>query len=131
MPPEEREAEGVRDEGKRADCRHGGGDGRHPGTKAEGSLQQNTDTEGSHDPALDQSSASAPHEAPVENEETESVDKGVTKHVQGVGEERAELARLRGDETVRTREQRNALRLYTEMRATGHAERLARELGSS
>jgi hypothetical protein len=45
-----------------------------------------------------------------------------------VCEERAELARLRGDETVRTREQQNALRLYTEMRATGHAERLAREL---
>ncbi len=46
-----------------------------------------------------------------------------------VCEERAELALLRGDRAARTREQREALRLYTEMGATGHAERLARELG--
>ena len=46
-----------------------------------------------------------------------------------VCEERAELARLRSDEAARTRELREALRLYTEMAATGHAERLARELG--
>jgi predicted ATPase/class 3 adenylate cyclase len=46
-----------------------------------------------------------------------------------VHEERAELARLRGDDTTRERELREAHRLYTEMGATGHAERLARELG--
>jgi adenylate cyclase len=46
-----------------------------------------------------------------------------------VHEERAELARLRGDEATRERELREAHRLYTEMGATGHAERLARELG--
>jgi tetratricopeptide (TPR) repeat protein len=47
-----------------------------------------------------------------------------------VHEEHAELARLRGDEAARTRELRDAHRLYTEMGATGHAERLARELGA-
>ncbi len=46
-----------------------------------------------------------------------------------VCEERAELARLRGDEAARDRELREAHRLFTEMGATGHAERLARELG--
>ena len=46
-----------------------------------------------------------------------------------VHEERAELARLRGDDTTRERERREAHRLYTEMAATGHAQRLARELG--
>jgi len=45
-----------------------------------------------------------------------------------VCEERAELALLRGDRAACTREQREALRLYTEMGATGHAERLEREL---
>ena len=43
--------------------------------------------------------------------------------------ERAELARLVGDETAHERELREAHRLFTEMGATGHAERLARELG--
>ena len=47
-----------------------------------------------------------------------------------VCEERAELARLRGDETARTRELREALRLYREMGATGHAKRLAEEIGT-
>ncbi len=45
-----------------------------------------------------------------------------------VHEERAELARLRGDDATRERELREAHRLYTEMAATGHAERLAKEL---
>jgi tetratricopeptide (TPR) repeat protein len=44
--------------------------------------------------------------------------------------ELAELARLTGDETTRERELREAQRLFGEMGATGHAERLARELGS-
>jgi hypothetical protein len=45
-----------------------------------------------------------------------------------VHEERAELARLRGDDTTCERELREAHRLFAEMDATGHAERLAREL---
>jgi adenylate cyclase len=45
-----------------------------------------------------------------------------------VHEERAGLARLRGDDTTCERELREAHRLYTEMGATGHAKRLAREL---
>jgi tetratricopeptide (TPR) repeat protein len=44
-------------------------------------------------------------------------------------EARAELARLVGNEPTRERELREAHRLYTEMGATGHVERLARELG--
>ena len=43
--------------------------------------------------------------------------------------ETAELARLRGDDAARERALRNAYRLYTEIGATGHAERLAKELG--
>ncbi len=43
----------------------------------------------------------------------------------------AELARLRGDEAARTNKLREAHRLYTETGATGHAERLARELATS
>jgi tetratricopeptide (TPR) repeat protein len=43
--------------------------------------------------------------------------------------ERAELARLRGEHNTCERELREAHRLYTEMGATGHARRLARELG--
>jgi len=44
-------------------------------------------------------------------------------------EERAALARLHGNEAECTRELREALRLYTGMAATGHVERLTRELG--
>jgi hypothetical protein len=44
-------------------------------------------------------------------------------------EARAELARLRDDDAARERELREAHRLYVEMGATGHAERLAKELG--
>jgi adenylate cyclase len=43
-------------------------------------------------------------------------------------EERAALARLLGDETARERALREAHRLFTEMDATGHAARLAKEL---
>jgi class 3 adenylate cyclase/tetratricopeptide (TPR) repeat protein len=46
-----------------------------------------------------------------------------------VYEERAELARLLGDGMAHNREIREAHRLFTEMGATGHAERLAKELG--
>jgi hypothetical protein len=41
---------------------------------------------------------------------------------------RAGLARLLGDDAGRERHLREAHRLYTEMGATGHAERLTREL---
>jgi class 3 adenylate cyclase/tetratricopeptide (TPR) repeat protein len=47
-----------------------------------------------------------------------------------VCEERAELARLRGDDTTEKRHLREAHRLYFEMGATGHAKRVARELGT-
>jgi len=43
--------------------------------------------------------------------------------------ERATLAQLRGDDATCQRELREAHRLFTEMGATGHAERLAKELG--
>jgi tetratricopeptide (TPR) repeat protein len=48
-----------------------------------------------------------------------------------VHEERAALAGLLEDETTRQRELREAHRLYVEMGATGHAERLTRELAAS
>lgn len=44
-------------------------------------------------------------------------------------EARAELERACGDAAAAERELREAHRLYAEMGATGHAERLARELG--
>jgi tetratricopeptide (TPR) repeat protein len=44
--------------------------------------------------------------------------------------ERAALERVRGDEVARQHELREAHRLFTEMGSTGHAERVARELGS-
>ena len=47
-----------------------------------------------------------------------------------VHEIEAEVAQLRGDEDTRLRELREAHRLYTEMGAAGHAERVAKELGS-
>jgi predicted ATPase/class 3 adenylate cyclase len=46
-----------------------------------------------------------------------------------VHEERANLARVVADDAGRDHHLREAHRLYTEMDATGHAERLARELG--
>ncbi len=42
---------------------------------------------------------------------------------------RAELAHARGDAAGRERHLREAHRLYTEMGAAGHAERMAKELG--
>ena len=44
-------------------------------------------------------------------------------------EEHAALARLLGDEETYRDKLREAHRLYTEMGATGHAKRLAKELG--
>jgi hypothetical protein len=45
-----------------------------------------------------------------------------------IHEERGRFAQARGDDATHKRELREAHRLYTEMGATGHAERLAREL---
>jgi len=47
-----------------------------------------------------------------------------------IHEARAELARQRGDEAGYQRELREAHRLFTEMGATGHAERISRELSA-
>ena len=44
-------------------------------------------------------------------------------------ERRAKLATLLGDDAGRERELREAHRLYTEMGAVGHSERVGRELG--
>jgi ATP/maltotriose-dependent transcriptional regulator MalT len=46
-----------------------------------------------------------------------------------IHEELANLARLTGDDATYQRELGEAHRLFTEMGATGHAERLAKELG--
>jgi tetratricopeptide (TPR) repeat protein len=46
-----------------------------------------------------------------------------------IAEARAELARVLGDEVQQGRDLREAHRLYTEIGATGHAKRLAQELG--
>ncbi len=47
-----------------------------------------------------------------------------------IAEARAEVAALRGDPDRERTHLREAHRLHTEMGATGHAERLARELES-
>ena len=44
--------------------------------------------------------------------------------------ERSKLARLAGDDPTHDRELREALRIFTEIGATGHAERVAKELAS-
>jgi tetratricopeptide (TPR) repeat protein len=54
---------------------------------------------------------------------------GFREPLPSLKEARARLAQRRGDEEGRDRHLREAWRLYTEMGATGHAERLARELG--
>ena len=53
---------------------------------------------------------------------------GATAYQPHVHRARAELAELLGDDTQR--ELREARRLFTDMGATGHAERLATELGT-
>jgi tetratricopeptide (TPR) repeat protein len=55
---------------------------------------------------------------------------GARAHQPGLHEARADLARLRGDGAACQRELREARRLFVEMGATGHVERLARELAS-
>jgi tetratricopeptide (TPR) repeat protein len=55
---------------------------------------------------------------------------GARVYLPFVWEERAALAAGLGDKAARERDLREAQRLFAEMGATGHAERLARELGS-
>ncbi len=54
---------------------------------------------------------------------------GIRSHEPKLHELRAELARREGNPAVAERELREARRLYQQMDATGHAERLAKELG--
>ncbi len=53
---------------------------------------------------------------------------GAEAHTPTIHLARAELAGVLGNEATRERELRHAQRLYTEMGATGHAERVGREL---
>ena len=55
---------------------------------------------------------------------------GAEAHTPTIHLARAELAGVLGNEATRKREIRRAHRLYTEMGATGHAQRVARELAS-
>ncbi len=87
MPPEKGETDGIGHEGERPDGHHGGRQGRHPGTKVETSLQQDTNAEGSHDQALGKGGAGAPRQASVENEQAKPVDKRVAQHVERVSKE--------------------------------------------
>ncbi len=54
---------------------------------------------------------------------------GARSYLPQIGVERAKLAQLAGDEAGRERHLREAHRLFTEIGATGHAERMAKELG--
>ncbi len=56
---------------------------------------------------------------------------GARSYLPQIAVERAKLARLEGDEAGRERHLREAHRLYTEIGATGYAERVARELGET
>ncbi len=53
---------------------------------------------------------------------------GARSFLPQIGVERAKLARLEGDEAGRERHLREAHRLFTEIGATGYAERVGREL---
>ncbi len=56
---------------------------------------------------------------------------GARSYLPQIGVERAKLARLEGDEAGHERHLREAHRLFTEIGATGYAERVARELGET
>ena len=56
---------------------------------------------------------------------------GILLFVPTLRERRAKLAALLDDDAGRQRELRAAHRLYTEMGAVGHAERVGRELASA
>jgi tetratricopeptide (TPR) repeat protein len=69
-------------------------------------------------------------ESTVERAETFCEETGMRVHLPPLLEVRAALAERRGDPQEARRQLREAHRLYTEMGATGHAKRLARELES-
>ncbi len=68
-------------------------------------------------------------EAALERAESLVRATGAEAHTPSIHLARAGLAGVLGDEATRKRELHQAHRLYTEMGATGHAERVARELG--
>jgi adenylate cyclase len=72
----------------------------------------------------------APLEAFLDEAAALLVESGAPAYAPRVHEVRAELLAREGDAEGADRELREALRRYQEMGATGHAERLARELGS-
>ncbi len=67
-------------------------------------------------------------EASLEQARTLIADSGAVAYAPAVHVEAANLARLDGNDTAYDREVREAHRLLSEMGATGHAERLAKEL---
>jgi len=69
-------------------------------------------------------------EAALDRASTLLRETGAKIHEPGVHIERAELARLLGDEATRQRELREAHRLFTAMGATARAEEVARQLTS-
>jgi hypothetical protein len=69
--------------------------------------------------------ARAETEAALDRVMVLAADSGAKAVVPRVHEQRAELARLNGDEARHDRELREAHRLYAEIGATGHAERLS------
>ncbi len=69
-------------------------------------------------------------EAALERAESLVRATGAEAHTPSIHLVRAELAGVLGDEADRERELREAHRLYTEMGATGHAERVSRELAA-
>jgi tetratricopeptide (TPR) repeat protein len=79
--------------------------------------------------AAEGAAARVPVEAELERALTLIEETGFREQRPRVHEIRAELAAAEGDDATRDRELREAHRLYTEMGATGHAERLAQELG--
>jgi tetratricopeptide (TPR) repeat protein len=68
-------------------------------------------------------------DAALQQAETGILHTGAEVYRPEIHELRAELAQLRADDDARERELREAHRLYEEMGATGHAGRLAGELG--
>jgi hypothetical protein len=77
-------------------------------------------------------SASAPAVAAALDRAEELVaETGFRGAAPGIAETRAELARVCGDEATRQHELREAHRLFTEIGATGHAQRVAAMLGEA
>ena len=79
--------------------------------------------------AIEGRTAEAAIAAALQEAERLIAETGALSFEPALHEERARLAGLCGDATGRERELRTALRLYAERGATGHAERLAKELG--